>query len=81
MPVPSHYIVAQPPFDRPPYPADIFAGRAGARYLCSAIADYVTGAVLPVDGGTSAGGGWVRGGDGAWTRNEGLRFGALHPRK
>ena len=28
MPVPSHHIVAQPPpFDRPPYPADIFARR------------------------------------------------------
>lgn len=28
MAVPSHHIVAQPPpFDRPPYPADIFAGR------------------------------------------------------
>lgn len=47
-----------------------------AVYLCSAMADYVTGAVLPVDGGTWAGGGWVRGRDGRWTLNEGLRFGS-----
>jgi len=51
-----------------------------AVFLCSAMANYVTGAVLPVDGGTSAAGGWVRGTDGAWTLNEGLRFGGnSHP--
>lgn len=47
-----------------------------AVYLCSQITDYVTGAVLPVDGGTSAGNGWVRGRNGRWTLNEGLNFGA-----
>lgn len=47
-----------------------------AVYLCSDMAAYVTGALLPVDGGTSAASGWVRGTDGRWTLNEGLRFGS-----
>ncbi len=46
-----------------------------AVYLCSQMAEYVTGAILPVDGGTSAGNGWVRGRNGRWTLNEGLDFG------
>jgi len=50
-------------------------GRA-AVYLCSAMGDYVTGAVLPVDGGTMAAGGWFRAPEGpGWTLMDGLGFG------
>lgn len=47
-----------------------------AVFLASAMAAYVTGVLLPVDGGTWASSGWVRGRDQRWTLNEGLAFGA-----
>lgn len=46
-----------------------------ALFLASRMSAYVTGALLPVDGGTSAASGWVRGRNGKWTLNEGLSFG------
>ncbi|MEZ5709211.1 MAG: SDR family NAD(P)-dependent oxidoreductase [Blastomonas sp.] len=53
---------------------DLECGDA-AVFLCSAMASYVTGTFLPVDGGTWASSGWVRGRNGKWTLNEGLNFG------
>lgn len=46
-----------------------------ALFLVSAMSSYITGTVLPVDGGTWASSGWVRGQDRRWTLNEGLQFG------
>ncbi len=52
------------PLGRAGLPADV----AGAIvFLASDLAAYVTGVVIPVDGGTDAAGGWYRGPDGAWT--------------
>jgi NAD(P)-dependent dehydrogenase (short-subunit alcohol dehydrogenase family) len=46
-----------------------------ALFLASGMSSYITGALLPVDGGTGAALGWVRGRNGKWTLNEGLSFG------
>ena len=46
-----------------------------AVFLASAMSSYITGVLLPVDGGTWASSGWVRGRNDKWTLNEGLSFG------
>lgn len=45
-------------------------------FLSSAMASYITGVLLPVDGGTWGSSGWVRARNGKWTLNEGLSFGS-----
>jgi len=42
-------------------------------FLSSDMASYISGAVVPIDGGTSAAMGWVRGSQGQWTQMEGQR--------
>lgn len=44
-----------------------------AAFLASDMASYITGAIIPIDGGTSAASGWVRGTAGQWTQMEGQR--------
>jgi len=53
---------------------DLECGDA-AVFLSSEMASYITGVLLPIDGGTHAASGWVRGRNGKWTLNEGLNFG------
>jgi len=47
-----------------------------AVFLSSAMASYITGVLLPIDGGTWGSSGWVRARNGKWTLNEGLSFGS-----
>lgn len=46
-----------------------------AAFLASDMASYITGALIPIDGGTFAASGWVRGQEGQWTQMEGQRPG------
>lgn len=46
-----------------------------AVYLSSRMASYITGDIIPVDGGTFAASGWVRATTGVWTQMEGQRPG------
>jgi NAD(P)-dependent dehydrogenase (short-subunit alcohol dehydrogenase family) len=46
-------------------------------FLASEMSAYITGVLLPIDGGTLASGGWVRMPDGGWTLNQGLRIAPL----
>jgi len=43
-----------------------------ALFLASDLSAYVTGIIMPVDGGTAASSGWMMGRDGRWTLNDGL---------
>ena len=57
------------PLDRTGVPEE--CGDA-AVFLCSEMSAYVTGTVMPVDGGTWASSGWTRTAEGKWTLNQGL---------
>ncbi len=56
------------PLDRTGVPEE--CGDA-AVFLCSEMSAYVTGTVMPVDGGTWASSGWTRTAEGRWTLNAG----------
>jgi len=43
-----------------------------AVFLASNLSAYITGATIPIDGGTAASAGWLKGTNGKWTLNEGL---------
>ncbi len=43
-----------------------------AAFLASSLASYVTGVIMPVDGGTSAGSGWMRTQKGVWALHDKL---------
>jgi NAD(P)-dependent dehydrogenase (short-subunit alcohol dehydrogenase family) len=49
-------------------------------FLASAMSRYVTGTLLPVDGGTWASSGWVRDSNGRWTLNEGVHISSMPAR-
>jgi NAD(P)-dependent dehydrogenase (short-subunit alcohol dehydrogenase family) len=57
------------PLDRTGIPEE--CGDA-AVFLCSEMSAYVTGTIMPVDGGTWASSGWTRTAEGKWTLNQGL---------
>jgi NAD(P)-dependent dehydrogenase (short-subunit alcohol dehydrogenase family) len=52
---------------------DVECGHA-AVFLSSSLSSYVTGVVLPVDGGTGAAGGWMRAKTGGWTLIDGSQL-------
>jgi NAD(P)-dependent dehydrogenase (short-subunit alcohol dehydrogenase family) len=72
-PIPDELPARDEAYNRSAY-AYIPIGREGVieecgsvvAFLCSTMASYVTGALIPVDGGTWASSGWTRGNTGGW---------------